>query len=202
MNCIKCYQEIPEGSKFCPHCGAQQPEMADAGHADTQANTTAQPDTAAQQDTQAQNTQYQDQNTQYQAQNAQYQDPYAQYQDAQNYGTGSQNTYTSDYQNSQYQTPPVYQSSYQPEKPINWVPYLVLSIVTTLCCCLPFGIVGIVYATKINSAMNSGNYEEAQRSARTAKIWIIVAAVVGVIANIIVGVMAAMGAMDSYYYYY
>ena len=208
MNCIKCYQEIPEGSKFCPHCGAQQPEMADAGHADIQANTTAQPDTsaqsdtAAQQDTQAQNTQYQDQNTQYQAQNAQYQDPYAQYQDAQNYGTGSQNTYTSDYQNSQYQTPPVYQSSYQPEKPINWVPYLVLSIVTTLCCCLPFGIVGIVYATKINSAMNSGNYEEAQRSARTAKIWIIVAAVVGVIANIIVGVMAAMGAMDSYYYYY
>ena len=202
MNCIKCYQEIPEGSKFCPHCGAQQTESADAGHADTQANTTAQPDTAAQQDTQAQNTQYQDQNTQYQAQNAQYQDPYAQYQDAQNYGTGSQNTYTSDYQNSQYQTPPVYQSSYQPEKPINWVPYLVLSIVTTLCCCLPFGIVGIVYATKINSAMNAGNYEEAQRSARTAKIWIIVAAVVGVIANIIVGIMAAMGAMDSYYYYY
>ena len=194
MNCIKCYQEIPEGSKFCPHCGAQQPEMADAGHADTQANTTAQPDTSAQSDTAAQ------QDTQ--AQNAQYQDPYAQYQDAQNYGTGSQNTYTSDYQNSQYQTPPVYQSSYQPEKPINWVPYLVLSIVTTLCCCLPFGIVGIVYATKINSAMNAGNYEEAQRSARTAKIWIIVAAVVGVIANIIVGVMAAMGAMDSYYYYY
>ena len=214
MNCIKCYQEIPEGSKFCPHCGAQQPEMADAGHADTQANTTAQPDavaqpdtsaqsdTAAQPDTQAQNTQYQDQNTQYQAQNAQYQNPYTQYQDAQNYGTGSQNTYTSDYQNSQYQTPPVYQSSYQPEKPINWVPYLVLSIVTTLCCCLPFGIVGIVYATKINSAMNAGNYEEAQRSARTAKIWIIVAAVVGVIANIIVGVMAAVGAMDSYYYHH
>ena len=22
MNCIKCYREIPEGSRFCPHCGA------------------------------------------------------------------------------------------------------------------------------------------------------------------------------------
>lgn len=150
MNCIKCYQEIPEGSKFCPHCGAEQPDTASAANTD------------------------------------------AQYQD----------TYTSDYQNTQYQTPPAYQSSYEPEKPINWVPYLVLSIITTVCCCLPFGVVGIVYATKINSAMNAGNYEEAQKSAKTAKIWIIVAAAVGVIANIIVAVMAAMGAMDSYYYYY
>ena len=171
MNCIKCYQEITEGSKFCPHCGAEQPDTASAANTDAQANTAAQPDAAASQNTAAQ----QDQNTQYQ-------DPYAQYQ------------------NTQYQTPPVYQSSYEPEKPINWVPYLVLSIITTVCCCLPFGVVGIVYATKINSAMNAGNYEEAQKSAKTAKIWIIVAAAVGVIANIIVAVMAAMGAMDSYYY--
>ena len=109
MNCIKCYQEIPEGSKFCPHCGAEQPDTASAANTDAQANTAAQPDAAASQNTAAQ----QDQNTQYQ-------DPYAQYQ----------NTYTSDYQNTQYQTPPAYQSSYEPEKPINWVPYLVLSIIT------------------------------------------------------------------------
>ena len=188
MNCIKCYQEIPEGSKFCPHCGAEQPDTASAGNTAAQPDAAASQNIAAQQDTAAQ----QNQNTQYQDQNTQYQDPYAQYQ----------NTYTSDYQNTQYQTPPVYQSSYEPEKPVNWVPYLVLSIITTVCCCLPFGVVGIVYATKINSAMNAGNYEEAQRSAKTAKIWIIVAAAVGVIANIIVAIMAAMGAMDSYYYYY
>ena len=193
MNCIKCYQEIPEGSKFCPHCGAEQPDTASAANTDAQANTAAQPDAAASQYTAAQPDAAASQDTAAQQdQNTQYQDPYAQYQ----------NTYTSDYQNTQYQTPPVYQSSYEPEKPINWVPYLVLSIITTVCCCLPFGVVGIVYATKINSAMNAGNYEEAQISAKTAKIWIIVAAAVGVIANIIVAVMAAMGAMDSYYYYY
>lgn len=196
MNCVNCYQEIPDGSKFCPHCGALQPENSGADYGNTQAASgtsqtaySAQPETGTDSAQQA-------------GSQPQYQDPYAQYQNAQNYGSGYQNTYTSDYQNNQYQTPPVYQSSYEPEKPINWVPYLVLSIITTVCCCLPFGVVGIVYATKINSAMNAGNYEEAQKSAKTAKIWIIVAAAVGVIANIIVAVMAAMGAMDSYYYYY
>lgn len=183
MNCIKCYQEISEGSKFCPHCGAEQPDTASAANTDAQANTAAQPDAAASQNTAAQPDAAASQDTvAQQDQNTQYQDPYAQYQ----------NTYTSDHQNTQYQTPPVYRSSYEPEKPINWVPYLVLSIITTVCCCLPFGVVGIVYATKINSAMNAGNYEEAQKSAKTAKIWIIVAAAVGVIANIIVAVMAAM----------
>ena len=119
-------------------------------------------------------------------QNTQYQDPYAQYQ------------------NTQYQTPPVYQSSYEPEKPINWVPYLVLSIITTVL--LPVFrsvFVGIVYATKDQQRNERREtIKRAQKSAKTAKIWIIVAAAVGVIANIIVAVMAAMGAMDSYYYYY
>ena len=23
MNCIKCYQEIPDGAKFCPYCGSK-----------------------------------------------------------------------------------------------------------------------------------------------------------------------------------
>ena len=24
MNCINCYQEIPDGTNFCPYCGAKQ----------------------------------------------------------------------------------------------------------------------------------------------------------------------------------
>ena len=177
MNCTNCNQEIPDGSRFCPHCGAMQPEATGADHAQVQADTAAQPD-------------------------GQYQSQGAQYQDTQNYGAGSQNTSAYDYQNNQYQTPPVYQSSYEPEKPINWVPYLVLSIITTVCCCLPFGIVGIVYAAKINSAVNTGDYAEAERAARTAKIWIIVSAVVGVLVNIVFVIMTYAGIFGSYYYYY
>ncbi len=195
MNCVNCYQEIPDGSKFCPHCGAQQPDnpgtdygntQTDSGASQTVYSAEAGTDSAQQSGSQPQ---YQSQNTQY--------------QDAQSYGSGYQNTYTSDYQNSQYQTPPVYQSSYEPEKPINWVPYLVLSIITTLCCCLPFGIVGIVYSTKINSAVNSRDWEAAQKSAKTAKIWIIASAVVGLIVEIIYVVLIYAGVVagNSYYYY-
>ncbi len=196
MNCVNCYQEIPDGSKFCPHCGALQPENSGADYGNTEAASgtsqtaySAQPETGTDSAQQA-------------GSQPQYQDPYAQYQNAQNYGSGYQNTYTSDYQNNQYQTPPVYQSSYEPEKPINWVPYLVLSIITTLCCCLPFGIVGIVYSTKINSAVNARDWEGAQKAAKTAKIWIIASAIVGFIVEVIYVVMIYAGIAGSGYYYY
>ena len=176
MNCIKCYREIPEGSRFCPHCGAQQP---DAPGAET---TNAQPDPQAdmnnintQPDTQA------DTNTNTQDEGHPYVQP-----DTRNY----------------YQTPPVYQSSYEPKKEINWVPYLVLAIISLVCCCPPFAIVAIVYAAKINNAMSAGDYAEAERCARLARIWIIVAFVVGFFVQLIFGLLMYSGFMGSYYYYY
>ena len=172
MNCTNCYQEIPDGSRFCPHCGAKQPEPAAQTETDQSASD-------------AYSTYTQTNSTQ---QDTQYQDP-----NAQNYGY--------DYQNSQYQTPPVYQSSYEPEKPINWVPYLVLSIISTVCCCLPFGVVAIVFAAKINSSVSAGDYEAAEKAARTAKIWIIVAVAVGIVWNIF-QMVAIGGLMDMAYYYY
>ena len=48
MNCIKCYQEIPEGSKFCPYCGAEQTAMPDAGNVNEQPESTVQPEVNAQ----------------------------------------------------------------------------------------------------------------------------------------------------------
>ena len=54
----------------------------------------------------------------------------------------------------------------------------------------------------INSAVNTGDYAEAERAARTAKIWIIVSAVVGVLVNIVFVIMTYAGIFGSYYYYY
>lgn len=88
-------------------------------------------------------------------------------------------------------------------KPVNWVPYLVLSILSTLCCCLPFGVVGIVFSAKINSSMAAGNYEEAQKNAKTARIWIIVSFVLGIVTWAIYMLMIVTGTISgSAYYYY
>lgn len=58
---------------------------------------------------------------------------------------------------------------------------LVWGILTTLFCCLPFGIVSIVQAAKVDSLWNGGRHAEAQAAADSAKKWAIIAAVTGVV---------------------
>ncbi|WP_298651326.1 CD225/dispanin family protein [uncultured Proteiniphilum sp.] len=68
------------------------------------------------------------------------------------------------------QEPPAY--DIPPLKPNNW---LWQSIVATLLCCMPFGIVGIIYAAKVDSLYFNGKYEEAERIAQKAKMWTLIA---------------------------
>lgn len=83
----------------------------------------------------------------------------------------------------------------QPEKQISGTPYIIFSILVTLCCCLPLGIVSIVYASKINSLQNAGDYEGAKAAAKKAKIFMIIGAVGGLIAS--VGLFATGYVSDS-----
>lgn len=55
--------------------------------------------------------------------------------------------------------------------------YLVWAILSTVLCCVPFGIVAIVKSTKVDTLWNDGRYDEAVRSAEDAKKWAIIAAV-------------------------
>lgn len=86
----------------------------------------------------------------------------------------------------QYQQPQQLYQQVRTGETVNWVPYLVLSILSTVCCCVPFGIVAIVYAVKINSLVSEGKIDEARSAAKTARIWIIVAFAVGIIFDIVV----------------
>ena len=65
----------------------------------------------------------------------------------------------------------------QPVRPNN---HLALAIITTVLCCLPAGIVSIVYATQVNSKYNIGDYEGAERASKNAKTWWI-ASIIGTI---------------------
>lgn len=64
--------------------------------------------------------------------------------------------------------------------------YLVLAILTTIFCCIPTGIVSIVYSSKVNSLYAEGRYDEAMAASKTAKTWGIVGLVIGLLSYIIV----------------
>lgn len=65
-----------------------------------------------------------------------------------------------------------------PPKPDN---YLAWSILATIFCCLPFGIVAIVKSSQVDSLWTTGNYDAARKAADEAQTWCIIAAVCGAV---------------------
>lgn len=63
--------------------------------------------------------------------------------------------------------------------------WMLESILVTLFCCLPFGIAGIVYASKVSSLYAAGHYDAALQASRDAGKWTKIGALVGVIVGII-----------------
>lgn len=82
-----------------------------------------------------------------------------------------------------------------PLKPSSW---LWQSIVATVLCCLPFGVVGIVYAARVDSLYYNRRYDEAEASSRKAKTWTLVSVVAGLVYLVFWIVAMATGNMPSY----
>ena len=231
MRCMNCYQEIPDSCKFCPNCGAKQPvqKMEPVSQVKEETTDNITEDTAeVQQPTEKVQTEEEvlpeekvqpeedvqpTEPTQPEDVEGSYQnDPYKSVNQEQNTSYGEPNNYEygqgygQQNQNYNQQNQGYYQQNNfngMPQKPVNWVPYLILSIISTLCCCLPFGVVGIVFSAKINSAMLAGNLEEAQNNAKMARIWIIVSFAIGLLTWLIYMVLIVTGAVSgSAYYYY
>lgn len=69
-----------------------------------------------------------------------------------------------------------------PDEPAFCPPtYLVWSILACLCCCLPGGIVAIIYATKVQPAWDRGDRAAARRYSERAGLWCIISFVAGLI---------------------
>lgn len=96
-------------------------------------------------------------------------------------------------------TPPPAGSPYGFNEPAAMCPptYLVWSILATLLCCLPLGVVGIVYATQVENEWNLGKYAEAYKKSRLAKNWTIASAVTGVLSGLIYLVLFCLGVFAS-----
>ncbi|UOB18201.1 CD225/dispanin family protein [Abyssalbus ytuae] len=89
----------------------------------------------------------------------------------------------------------------QPTRPNN---YLALAIISTVLCCLPAGIVSIVYSSKVNSLYAEAKYDEAEKASKNAKTWAIVAIAAGALFLIIyfaifgVAIFAGMNNAGNY----
>lgn len=85
----------------------------------------------------------------------------------------------------------------KPKRPSS---YLALAIISTILCCLPLGIVSIVYATKVNSLYEDGKYSEAQSASNKAKTWGLISAAIalfGWIIYVLIFGVAFLGAIGS-----
>jgi hypothetical protein len=62
---------------------------------------------------------------------------------------------------------------------------LVWSILATLFCCLPFGVVAIIKSAEVNSKWNAGDVAGAHQSAADAGKWIKWAVIVGLLVDVV-----------------
>lgn len=76
--------------------------------------------------------------------------------------------------------------------------YLVWAILSTICCCLPFGIVAIVYASKVDSYYATNQVQLAYDASSKAKNWIIAAAATGVVIDIIYFLVYGLSALAAF----
>ncbi len=75
--------------------------------------------------------------------------------------------------------------------------YLVQAILVTICCCLPAGIVAIVYAAQVNGRVASGDFADAERLSNNAKTWCWISFGVGLAVSVGYGLIAALSTFSG-----
>jgi len=67
----------------------------------------------------------------------------------------------------------------EPPSLIGW------SVAVLLCCCIPGGVVGLIYGNRSKKEFAQGNYQAAWSTYETGKNWLIWSAVIGAVINLI-----------------
>lgn len=71
---------------------------------------------------------------------------------------------------------------------------LVLSIFSTICCCIPTGIAAIIYAAQVDAKWASGDFIGAQKSSEEAKKWSFISIGLGIAVTAVYLLMGVAGA--------
>ena len=73
--------------------------------------------------------------------------------------------------------------------------YLIWAILSTICCCVPFGIPAIVYAAQVDGKQSAGDYAGAVESSDKARMWCWIAFGLGLVANVLGFALGFFGAL-------
>ncbi|MBD5249760.1 MAG: DUF4339 domain-containing protein [Barnesiella sp.] len=57
--------------------------------------------------------------------------------------------------------------------------YLAFAIIVTICCCIPTGIVAIIYSSKVSQAFYRGEFERAENLSNNALLWCLISLLLG-----------------------
>jgi|LSQX01.3.fsa_nt_gb DNA mismatch repair ATPase MutL len=164
--CGKCGSEIGNENVFCPKCGALQEGQGDPNE--------------------------QQPINQYSSQSTQQPNQSYNQQPNQSYNQQSNQQYNPQY--NQYNSYGNHQP-YQSQQPVDNTGILIWSILTTLFCCVPLGIVGIVFSSQ---AKNATTDEEAQKKLKDAKLMCIIGDISGVIILIVSLITGVLGNLMYY----
>lgn len=75
--------------------------------------------------------------------------------------------------------------------------YLIPAILATLFCCLPGGIVAIIFATQVNSKYAAGDIQGAMDASKKAKTFTMISAGIGLVIIVLYLILGVLGAVSS-----
>ena len=90
-------------------------------------------------------------------------------------------------------SPPPYEYNI-PERAKTW---LLESILTTIFFFFFFGIVGIVYAIRVNSLHDQTRYKESRHASKIAKRWTLIGLTIGILNLAFIAIMVYIGSMSN-----
>ncbi len=73
--------------------------------------------------------------------------------------------------------------------------YMVWAILCTVLCCLPLGVVSIIYAAKVDGLYKAGDYQGAIDASNNAKKYATYGAIGGIVIGVIYFIIGMAGAM-------
>ena len=79
----------------------------------------------------------------------------------------------------------------------NLVLAIIASVVSLMCCCLPHGVISLIFALQVQKKADAGDVQGAMSSAKQAKMWAWISIIVSVVGLVIAFFFGLLGGIMS-----